>query len=51
MTNPIFERDRIEPESFDYTPFAEHGGLGKAVQVFGDQLSPLMEELTQVLAA
>jgi type I restriction enzyme, R subunit len=41
----------ITPESFDYTPFAEHGGIGKAVQVFGDNLTPLMTELTQVLAA
>jgi type I restriction enzyme R subunit len=41
----------IGPESFDFTPFAEHGGIGKAAQVFGDQLSPLMIELTEVLAA
>lgn len=41
----------ITPESFDYTPFAEHGGIGKAAQVFGDGLAPLMNELTQVLAA
>jgi type I restriction enzyme, R subunit len=41
----------ITAESFDYLPFAEHGGIGKAVQVFGNQLMPLMEELTEVLAA
>ena len=41
----------IAPESFEYTPFAEHGGIGKAVQVFGDRLTPLMDELTEVLAA
>jgi type I restriction enzyme R subunit len=41
----------IAPESFEYTPFVEHGGIGKAVQVFGDRLTPLMEELTAVLAA
>jgi type I restriction enzyme R subunit len=41
----------IEPESFEYTPFAEHGGIGKAAQVFGDRLAPLMNELTEVLAA
>lgn len=41
----------IEPESFDYTPFVEHGEIGKAYQVFGDRLSPLMDELTEVLAA
>ncbi len=41
----------VYPESFEYTPFAEHGGIGKAVQVFGDRLAPLMENLTEVLAA
>ena len=41
----------IAPESFEYTPFVEHGGIGKAVQVFGDRLTPLMDELTEVLAA
>ena len=41
----------IAPESFEYTPFAEHGGIGKAAQVFGDQLTPLLDELTEVLAA
>jgi type I restriction enzyme, R subunit len=32
-------------------PFAERGGLGKAVELFGDQLDPLLDELTKVLAA
>jgi type I restriction enzyme R subunit len=32
-------------------PFAERGGLGKAVEVFGDQLDLLLGELTSVLAA
>jgi type I restriction enzyme R subunit len=41
----------IAPDSFDYTPFVEHGGLGKAHQVFGERLSPLMDELTEALAA
>ena len=40
----------IEPESFEYTPFVEHGGIGKAVQIFGEHLSPLMDELTEALA-
>ncbi len=38
-------------ESFQYTPFAEHGGIGKAVQIFGDRLTPLTDELTETLAA
>ena len=41
----------IAPESFEYTPFVEHGGIGKAVQVFGERLTPLMDELTDALAA
>jgi type I restriction enzyme R subunit len=41
----------IEPESFEYTPFVEHGGIGRAVEVFGARLIPLMDELTTALAA
>jgi type I restriction enzyme R subunit len=41
----------IGPDSFEYTPFVEHGGIGKAAQVFGERLTPLMDELTKVLAA
>jgi type I restriction enzyme, R subunit len=41
----------ISAESFEYTPFNEHGGIGRAVQVFGDRLTPLMDELAEVLAA
>ena len=38
-------------DDFSYTPFVEEGGLGKAVQVFGEQLRPLIYELNEVLAA
>lgn len=41
----------VGPESFEYTPYAEHGGIGRAIQVFGDRLSPLMNELSKALAA
>jgi type I restriction enzyme R subunit len=41
----------IGPTSFEVTPFRERGGIGRAVQVFGERLSPLMEELTEALAA
>jgi type I restriction enzyme R subunit len=30
--------------------FAERGGLGKAVELFGEELEPLLDELTEVLA-
>lgn len=32
-------------------PFAQRGGIGKAVEVFGEQLDPLLEELSEVLTA
>jgi type I restriction enzyme R subunit len=41
----------IELDDLDYTPFNQEGGLGKAHQLFGDQLPTLLEELNQVLAA
>ena len=41
----------IAPDDFDYAPFIQHGGLGKAYTVFGNQFSPLLEELTEALAA
>ena len=41
----------ITAVSFEYTPFAEHGGIGKAVQIFGDRLTPITDELTEALAA
>ena len=41
----------IELDDLDYTPFNQAGGLGKAHQLFGDQLPKLLEELNEVLAA
>jgi type I restriction enzyme R subunit len=41
----------ISAESFEYTPFVEHGGIGKAVQIFGDRLTPITDELSEALAA
>lgn len=51
MKENIASEMGIKPESFGLTPFVEHGGIGKAVQVFGDRLTPLMDELTEALAA
>ncbi|MCL4180043.1 MAG: DEAD/DEAH box helicase family protein [Verrucomicrobia bacterium] len=36
----------IEPDDFDYTPFSQRGGLGKAHQLFGEQLPSILDELT-----
>ena len=41
----------IEPEDFDYAPFSQQGGLGRAHQLFGADLPALLEELNEVLAA
>ena len=41
----------IEPEDFDYAPFNQHGGRGKAHQLFGSGLPSLLDELNEVLAA
>ena len=41
----------IEPEDLDLSPFNQQGGLGKAHQLFGDQLPKLLEELNGVLVA
>jgi type I restriction enzyme R subunit len=41
----------IDPEDFEYTPFGERGGLGKAHQLFGEALLALLEELNTTLAA
>jgi type I restriction enzyme R subunit len=41
----------IEPEDFDYAPFSQQGGLGKAHTVFGDQLHHILDELNVALVA
>jgi type I restriction enzyme R subunit len=41
----------IEPDDFDLAPFSQRGGLGKAHQLFGEQLPKLLDELNEVLAA
>ncbi len=41
----------IEPVDFELVPFDQHGGLGRAQQVFGKELSSLLGELNEVLPA
>ena len=41
----------ITPEAFDFNPFSQAGGLGRAAQLFGKDLSPLLDELNETLAA
>ncbi|MBP6508040.1 MAG: hypothetical protein KA257_10800 [Opitutaceae bacterium] len=41
----------IETDDFEFAPFSQRGGLGKAHQLFGAQLPLLLDELNAVLAA
>lgn len=41
----------IEPEDLELSPFNQRGGLGKAHQLFGEQLPKMLDELNEVLAA
>jgi type I restriction enzyme R subunit len=47
----IAESLTIDPDDFEYVPFAQRGGLGKARQVFGNELNPLLNDLNSALAA
>ena len=40
----------MEMSDFQYAPFNQQGGLGKAYELFGDELGGLLEELNVVLA-
>ena len=42
---------RIERDDFYDVPFAHFGGLGRAHELFGDQLDALLDELNARLAA
>lgn len=41
----------IEADDFEFSPFNQKGGLGKAYQLFGSELPKVLEELNEVLAA
>lgn len=41
----------IGRDAFDYNPFAQAGCLGRAYELFGEDLDRLMNQLTEVLAA
>jgi len=41
----------IARDDFEYIPFVERGGLGKAASLFGGDLDRLLEEMTEALAA
>jgi type I restriction enzyme R subunit len=41
----------ISTDDLDYTPFVERGGIGKAYEVFGDDINSLIADLNEALAA
>jgi len=41
----------IETDDFEYAPFSQEGGLGKIYQLFGDELTDILDELNEALAA
>ena len=41
----------IDQDDFEYAPFSQFGGLGKAYELFGDKLPEMLEELNARLAA
>ena len=41
----------VDPEDFEYVPFAQEDGLGKVHQLFGSELNMIVEELNGTLAA
>ncbi len=41
----------IEADDFEYSPFAQEGGIGKVHQLFGAELPKVVEALNQELAA
>lgn len=42
---------RIEPDHFEYKPFVQMGGFGRARQVFGAELPEILKVLNEVLVA
>jgi type I restriction enzyme, R subunit len=40
----------IEEDDFQYEPFSGRGGIGRAYELFGDRLAPILDELNMRLA-
>ena len=51
IKNHIASSLHIEEEDFDDLPFNQMGGLGRAYELFGDQLGGILAELNEGLAA
>lgn len=51
ITDHVATSLRIEMEDFEYTPFYEMGGPVRVHELFGVDLSDILEELNEVLVA
>lgn len=51
IRNHIAANLSIEPGDFEYSPFTQEGGLGKVHQLFGKDLTPIIENLNNALVA
>ncbi len=51
MRDHVATSVEIQIDDFDFAPFSQAGGLGKASQVFGSDLGALLRELNEALAA
>ncbi len=41
----------IVPDDFEYSPFAQEGGMGRVYQLFGAELPKVLEAMNRELAA
>ena len=51
MRDHIATSLRIEPDDFEYAPFAQRGGIGRVYEVFGPKWEGLLDELNEALVA
>jgi type I restriction enzyme, R subunit len=51
MAEHIATSLEIQPDDFQDGWFGQHGSLGRAHTLFGEQLNPLLAELNERLAA
>ena len=47
----VAENLSIESDDLEYSPFIQHGGLGRFYQLFGEETGTVLEQLNEVLAA
>ena len=51
MRDHVAQSLEVDLEDLDLSPFAQEGGLAKAVEVFGKEFKPLLAALNEALAA